>query len=106
MGIKVKLTVQLWIPNWSETGEIFVGMRRELPLGDDYMPLDTDLEVELPVEMPTKEEVQAYRKKAEIRALQEQKARHKRELERIRQELRNSAKDAYEITDQGMLEGD
>lgn len=97
MGIKVKIDVQLWIPEWRDEPEVWVSMySSDKAVYDDYMRLGV-MEVELPYEMPSKAEISAYRNKTARTRLLTSKKQVEEELKRLERRLNQEFRDAYEI---------
>lgn len=105
MGIKVTLDVQLWIPTWNKEQNLWVTVKTDRPVSPDYMRLAV-VEVELPVEMPTKEEIEAHRAREIREILFEARKQAQAELNRLNDRLNKELRDAYEITGQADLEDD
>ncbi len=104
MGIKVKLDVQLWIPEWSKPS-VWVTVNTDRSDAPDYMRLGV-VEVELPVELPTEEAIKAYRTRVNHETLLEAREQVQAELNRLNDRLNKELRDAYEITGQADLEDD
>lgn len=104
MGIKVTLDVQLWIPEWAKPS-IWITMNTDRPVAPDYMRLGV-VEVELPIELPTEEEIKAYRTRVNHETLLEAREQVQAELNRLNDCLNKELRDAYEITGQADLEDD
>lgn len=97
MGIKVKIDVQLWIPEWRDEPEVWVSMySSDKAVYDDYMRLGV-MEVELPYEMPSEAEISAYRNKVSRTRLLTAKKEVEEELKRLERRLNQEFRDAYEI---------
>jgi hypothetical protein len=65
-----------------------------------------EVEVDLPFELPTKEEIEAYKKKTERKFLLQEQQNLTAELDRLNKRLSKDPRDAYEITEQADLEDD